>query len=83
MPPKKPVAGATSPLKKKLKDPSKALGGDGADKDHARADGGASGAGQDNDEMDAYHEPVRLMYLIWVYCMRICVSKHCSDYLCR
>lgn len=56
MPPKKP--GAASPLKKKLKDPSKTLGSDGADSSHARADGGG-GSGQDNDEMDAYHEPVR------------------------
>lgn len=61
MAPKKPIASATSPLKKKLKEPgTKALGGDGADKDHARgADGSAFSAGQDNDEMDAYHEPVR------------------------
>lgn len=73
MGPKKPLAG--SPVKKKSKDHSKGAAiptGDGHDKDRGgaggtgaggagsgAADGSLSGAGQDNDEMDAYHEPVR------------------------
>ncbi|TYZ59344.1 hypothetical protein PybrP1_008524 [[Pythium] brassicae (nom. inval.)] len=56
---------AVSPLKKKLKEPGGRvhLGSDSGDKEHARADGGAGGSanGVDPDEMDAYHEPVKVV----------------------
>lgn len=51
-------------MKKKLKEPSKLQsGGDGGDRD-PRTDGASAGTGQDNDEMDAYHEPVCLHFIL-------------------
>lgn len=62
MPPKK--AGG-SPIKKKTKDGGKAAaqggdgnGGTGGVGGAGGLGDGALGSGQDNDEMDAYHEPV-------------------------
>jgi hypothetical protein len=61
MAPKKVVAPST--LKKKIKDPKQAAGAEGAEKD-LRLD--AASQGQENDENDAYHEPVRFSVLIAV-----------------
>lgn len=54
MPPKKPAAG--SPTKKKGKDHKLSQVNDGGTGD-SRTDT-AAGNGQDNDDIDAYHEPV-------------------------
>ncbi|GMF31143.1 unnamed protein product [Phytophthora fragariaefolia] len=74
MAPKKPLAGSPVKKKSKDHSKGAIPNGDGHDKDPrsgagggggggsgsgGAADGSLSGTGQDNDEMDAYHEPVR------------------------